>query len=99
MLGLRKQESNKFEQFFSIVQDAAEKKGAIFFLDAGDGREFETAALEGEDLMGWLIPKERAPDFLREWTAGDISDDWTDFFQWAIWENAQSPSIHFSEDN
>lgn len=97
MLGLRTQEKSKFEKFFAIVQDAAKKKGCVFFLDAGDGRDFETKELEGEDLMGWLIPKEKVDDFEQEWKAGDVSDDWSDFFLWAIWNNPKNPTIKFEQ--
>ena len=95
MQGLRKQETSKFETFFSIVQDAAAKKNSIFFLDAGDGRDFETDTLEGEDLMGWLIPKEKVSAFEKEWQGGDVSDDWSDFYVLAIWENTEKPIITF----
>ena len=95
MRGLRTQETNKFKKFFSIVQDAAVKKDCVFFLDSGDGRDFETDSLEGEDLMGWLIPKDKADDFEKEWETGDVSDDWSDFFTWAIWEDADNPTIKF----
>lgn len=95
MQGLRKQETNKFEKFFAIVQDAAKENGCIFFLDAGDGREFETDSLEGENLMGWLIPNDKLPEFEKEWDTGDVSDDWSDFYVWAIWENEDNPTIKF----
>ena len=42
MLGLRTEESEKFVKYFAIVQCAAEKQGCIYYLDAGDGRDFET---------------------------------------------------------
>lgn len=96
MQGLRKQETNKFQKFFSIVQNAANEKGCVFFLDAGDGRDFETDALEGEDLMGWLIPKDKVSGFEKEWETSDVSDNWSDFFVWAIWENADNPTIKFN---
>ena len=96
MQRLRTQETNKFLAFFAIVQDAAEKKGCVFFLDAGDGRDFETETLEGEDLMGWLIPKDKLSAFEKEWQKGDVSDDWSDFYVWAIWENIDNPTIKFN---
>lgn len=95
MRGLRTQEKSKFERFFSIVQDAAGKIGCVFFLDAGDGRDFETDSLEGEDLMGWLVPKDQLSAFEKEWNTGDVSDDWSDFYKWAIWKNADNPTIKF----
>jgi hypothetical protein len=95
MKGLRTQETDKFNKFFSIVQDTAKKEGCVFFLDAGDGRDFTTDTLEGEDLMGWLIPNDKLSDFEKEWETGDVSDDWSDFYVWAIWENADNPTIKF----
>lgn len=95
MQGLRTQETNKFEKFFAIVQDAAKKKNCVFFLDAGDGRDFETESCEGEDLMGWLIPKDNVRDFEREWEKGDVSDDWSNNYVWAIWDNADNITIKF----
>lgn len=96
MQGLRTQETSKFLKFFAIVQDAAQKKNCVFFLDAGDGRDFENDTLEGEDLMGWLIPKDKVFDFEKEWKQNDVSDDWSDYFVWAVWENANNPTIKFN---
>lgn len=95
MQGLRGQESNKFYNFFKIVQDAAHKKGCVFFADAGDGHDFETTTLEGEDLSGWLIPKKKVSEFEPFWEKDDVSDDWSDFFGFAVWENENSPTIQF----
>lgn len=95
MVGLRRRENEKFEKFFSIVQDAAEKRNSVFFLDAGDGRDFETDSIEGEDLMGWLIPKEKASEFESIWKRNDVSDDWSVFFGFATWENRDDPIIKF----
>lgn len=97
MKGLRTQETDKFKRFFSIVQDAAKKKNSVFFLDAGDGNDFKTDTLEGENLMGWLIPEDKLTDFEKEWNKGDVSDDWSQYYLWAIWENANNPTITFSE--
>lgn len=94
-LGLRKSESPKFERFFEIVQDAARAIGCTYFLDAGDGREFEADSLEGEDLMGWLIPDEKLDAFQDAFYTDDISDDWSEFYKWAIWENPDNPLIKF----
>ena len=76
MLGLRTNESDKFIRFFEIVQAAAKKQGGVYYLDAGDGRDFENDEYEGEDLMGWLIPLEEVPKFEKEWNIGDVSDKW-----------------------
>ena len=63
--GLRTNESEKFVRFFEVVQEFASKNNCVFYLDAGDGRDFEDNCFEGEDLMGWLIPKENAEVFDR----------------------------------
>ena len=99
MLGLRTQETIKFEKFFSIVQAEAEKKGCVFFFDTGDGRDFENDTLEGEDLMGWLIPNDKASDFVKEYESCNVSDDWLDFYKWAVWDNSNDMiSIRFKGD-
>lgn len=63
MVGLRTQESEKFEKFFSIVQTEARKKGCVFFGDAGQGKVFENEQIECEDLCGWLVPITDADEF------------------------------------
>lgn len=95
MLGLRTQETSKFEKYFAIVQEAAKKKDCVFFLDAGDGRDFNTDTFEGEDLMGWLVPQDKVTEFVKEWESGNVSDDWSDFYKWAIWDNPEKPTIKF----
>ena len=95
MLGLRTQESEKFKKYFSIVQEAARGIKCVFFLDSGDGRDFETDTLEGEDLMGWLIPEDRVLEFEKMWKAWEVSDEWTDFYKWAIWDNPDNPTVKF----
>lgn len=96
MKGLRTKENEKFLRFFAIVQKEAEKNQSVFFLDSGDGREFETDTLEGEDLMGWLIPLEKVSAFEKEWEKNNVSDEWSEFFCWVIWENSSNPIIKFN---
>ena len=95
MKRLRTQENDKFMRFFSIVQNAASSEDCVFFLDAGDGRDFETDTMEGEDLMGWLIPQKSLDEFEKEWESGEISDDWSDFYVWAVWEMSDDIKINF----
>ena len=95
MQGLRTQETNKFKKFFSIVQDAAQKKGCVFFLDAGDGRDFETDTIEGEDLIGWLVPKNKALNFEKLWKKGYISDKWSKYYGFALWKDINNITIEF----
>lgn len=95
MLGLRKTESDKFNKFFEIVQATAQKQGCVYYLDAGDGRDFENEVYEGEDLMGWLIPIGFVAAFEKEWNTGDVSDEWSKYYTWAIWSTQESPTITF----
>ncbi len=98
MQGLRKQETDKFERFFSEIQTEAKKKNAVFFADAGDGNDFETDVMEGEDMMGWLIPSDKVEEFEPLWKKSSVDDTWTDFFRWALWSNdGDSVKIEFVE--
>ncbi len=88
MRGLRTQEGEKFEAFFSIVQKEAAKKHSVFFLDCGEGREFFREDMEGEDLRGWRIPEDKADQFEQEWRNGlneSQWDEWQDFMEWVEW--------------
>ena len=87
MQGLKTQESQKFNKFWGIVQDAALSKGKMFFLDCGEGREFFLDDMEGEDLRGWLIPLDDINEFEKEWLKDDVSDKWVDNITWAEWKN------------
>ena len=86
MLGLKTNESIKFQRYFSLVQEAAKKINCIFFLEAGDGRDFVTNTLECEDLQGWLIPMELVNSFTPLWLSDSIPNSWSIFFGFAIWE-------------
>ena len=94
--GLRTQETRKFEAFFRIVQEFANKRNCTFFLEAGDNREFETEKLEGEDLMGWLIPKEKEKYFELEFNKNKVSEKWDEYLCFAVWENERQPIIKFT---
>lgn len=85
MKGLRTQESTKFNAFFALIQEAAKENNAVFFADAGDGNDFETPSMEGENMMGWLIPEGKVKEFEPLWKSSDVDDTWTDFFTWAVW--------------
>ena len=90
MLGLRTQETNKFEKFIELIQNEATKKEKVFFLDAGDGRDFETNDMEGEDLTGWLIPLSKVDEFKKVWEKAEVDDDWIDFFIFVSWKKKGS---------
>ncbi len=98
MRGLRTQESEKFNIFFALIQKEAEKKNHIFYADAGDGNDFETEDMEGENMMGWLIPTEKAPEFESLWKKSEVGDEWADFYVWAVWSKEQGNiRIHFEQ--
>lgn len=63
MKGLRKQENQKFNNFFDLVQQEAAKKDKVFFCDCGQGNVVENDFIECEDMCGWLIPQEKADEF------------------------------------
>ena len=85
MLGLKTQETKKFEKFMELVQKTAADEDKVFFLDAGDGNEFETDEMEGEELTGWLIPSSKVDAFTSVWEADEVDDDWIDFFVFVEW--------------
>lgn len=98
MEGLKTQETDKFMRFFALIQEEAKKKNSVFFADAGDGNDFETPELEGENMMGWLIPADKAEEFKRVWESNEVDDSWTDFFVWAVWSaRGRIVSIRFEE--
>ena len=84
MRGLRTQEGKKFELFFSLVQAEAQKHKAVFFVDSGEGHQFENEEMECEDLFGWLIPEKRVKEF-EEVFQSKVGDDWDDFTCFANW--------------
>ena len=90
MRGLRTQETEKFERFFLLVQNEAKERNAVFFLDSGEGNDFETETLEGEDLCGWLIPEEQAEAFEEAWENDEALDDWSEFIFFAFWEGEKN---------
>lgn len=98
MQGLRTQESTKFNAFFALIQEEANKSNAVFFADAGDGNDFETPTMEGENMMGWLIPVDKVSEFEPLWEASEVDDEWTDFFKWVTWARAGNEiTIKFEE--
>lgn len=100
MQGLKTQESLKFERFFRLIQNEAQNNKSVFFAFAGDGRDFETQDMEGEDMMGWLIPQSSALAFQNEWEADNSEEalkQWSKFFTWAEWKEKNGKiSIEFN---
>ena len=81
----RTQESQEFEKFFAVVREKAKVQNSIFFIHCGEGHEFETADMEGEDLSGWLIPAADADEFEKEFIKNQVSTKWNPFVRFAIW--------------
>lgn len=85
MQGLRTQESDKFNRFWNIVQETAKIQGMIFYADCGEGRNFETEDMEGEDFWGWLVSIDEAEEFEPDWKKNLVSDEWIDKMIYAEW--------------
>ena len=92
-----KKQEEKFERFWSLVQERAGKEESRFFMDCGEGREFETDEMSGEDISGWLIPRDQADDFDKEWRKKDPNlDAWTDYICIAEWtRSGDQIDVHF----
>lgn len=95
MKGLRTQESDKFKNFFKLVQDKAKTINKVFFLDCGEGRELITDAFECEDLSGWLIPLEQSGKFEKAWINNDNLDEWLNNIVFATWNFNGEIEIEF----
>ena len=95
MRGLRTQESDSFQKFFAIVQKAADEIGCIFFLDTGEGREFNISGIKGEDLSGWLLPKDKADGFEKVWKQFKTipSDEDDAFYRFANWSDTETGQV------
>ena len=93
MRGLRTQEGEKFERFFALVEKKAEKKDAVFFLDSGEGHDFENDNMEGENLSGWLIPNEKVKEFEAAYIDRANLSEWIDYYAWVSWENKENKII------
>lgn len=99
MRGLKTRESERFNRFFQIIQDAAARQHAVFFAFAGDGRDLDLPDLEGEDMMGWLVPNGNIREFEAEWKTSNTEENlerWHEFFCFATWELVDGMvMIHF----
>ena len=87
MVGLRTHENSKFIAFFRLVQKAADSMGKVFFLDCGEGNQFEDETIECEDLSGWLVGKEEAEEFGKVFDANEeIPEKWDDCGTFVSWK-------------
>lgn len=104
MRGLKTQESQKFNRFWQLIQDTACKSNCAFFGFAGEGRDFETTEMEGEDFSGWLVPLDDVTAFEALWskplsTTMELENAFPRAkFLFAIWQmNDKAISIKFQE--
>ena len=89
---------NKDDVFWETVQKAAQNENSSFYLNCGEGREFETPEMKGEDLSGWLIPENKESSFSKEYSSGNIDDKWDNYYVFAIWhKNGNDVSIEFRQ--
>ena len=86
MLGLRTQENSKFLKFWNIVQEKARKYNKTFFLDCGEGHEFENQEIECENLSGWLIPDDKLEIFQKLFDNNElITNEWEKTVAFVVW--------------
>ena len=79
MLGLKTQESLKFNRFWQLIQDTARNFGCVFFGFAGEGRDFETPTMEGEDFLEKKHPNAKFVFSLWKKSDTDISVEFKEF--------------------
>ena len=75
------------------------KKDSRFFISSGEGHELITETMEGEDLFGWLIPLDRAEEFISEKSGNEFDEEkWEKFETFAIWKlENENVSVSFQE--
>ncbi|MDR3308060.1 MAG: hypothetical protein LBS58_04090 [Coriobacteriales bacterium] len=79
----------RFVRFFDLVQAQAAREGCVFFMDSGEGRDVNTEDFDGEDVSGWLIPKDDADTFEKQWLKiddGSIDERFDKLFVFARWD-------------
>ncbi|MCP1111309.1 hypothetical protein M2150_002246 [Lachnospiraceae bacterium PM6-15] len=91
MRGIRQQtylQDRRFLNFFERVQEAAASEDKVFFMDTGEGHEYEKGNVYGEDLGGWLVAKEKAASFEERYCNFDKSlyYDFEEDICFAEWE-------------
>lgn len=76
-----------FQPFIALVQSEASKRGKVFFLESCQGNEFETSEMEGEDLVGWLVDKDRADELESQWSKNvhDVDESFDEDFVHVGW--------------
>lgn len=77
----------KEDNFWNFIQSEAQKHGSAFFLSSGEGRDFETETMKGEDYFGWLIPLGKVNEFRRDSQSETLLNSWNKYQKFVIWEN------------
>lgn len=90
--GLKTSEPEEFIRFWGIVQNKADEREKVFFLDCGEGGDSRADGMEVCDLSGWLIPADRAEEFETEWLTDEIHEKWNKFFVFVFWKNVLNNS-------
>jgi len=85
MLGLRKLDEIKIENYFELVQLEANKKRKIFFEDCFEGNEQEFENITAVEIRGFLINEKDMELFMPEWEIDKVTDPWYECMCWAEW--------------
>ncbi len=89
MRGLRTPLDKRSENYFSLVENAAKRKGCIFFLECETGmHDLELPEYSLFDAGGWLVPEKDVEAFAKDYEEykEDSTDRWDAYFCWAKWE-------------
>lgn len=88
MKGLRTQGDSDFNNFFKLVQEEANKRGKIYFLDTEQNHTLQLKDMYIADLSGWLLPLDKSNEFEKDYFAHKEweSSKWDDFYTWAEWD-------------
>lgn len=87
MRGLRTQEDNEFLIFFKIVQEEANKRGFVFFMDFGECKDIKYKDMILDELFGWGIPLNKADTFEKLYNDRNIAEKWDKYCIWVIPES------------
>ena len=93
MRGLREKAGKKFEAYFVKVQEAAAKKGCVYFCDTTEGNAFSDGEMEGENLAGWLVPEAEADAFEKDFLDEEIDMKWDSAYHFALWKKEKDGGI------
>jgi len=94
--------SNEFikkeKKGIAFIQNAAKVRNSCFFIDCGEGREFENDDMYLMDMSGWLIPNDLVNIFLDVPKPHRWNDEWSKYFCFAEWRQINNDIfIEFNE--